>query len=174
MTSHALCGLTDAMIVGMNSFIKNQTWRPLAMSINLAKSRKIVSVALKKAQEIGLTKPMSVVVLDARAAVKAFESQDGSSTLRFKVAFGKANGAISLGIGSRAIFERAKTEPFFVQAANALAGGDLVPVPGGVLVRDRKGALIGAVGVTGDTSGNDEICAVAGIEAAGYQADTGG
>ncbi|MGB7205002.1 MAG: heme-binding protein [Anderseniella sp.] len=144
------------------------------MSVTLAKARKIISVALKKAQDIGLTKPMSVVVLDARAAVKAFESQDGSSTLRFKVAFGKANGAIALGIGSRAIFERAKTEPFFVQSVNALAGGDLVPVPGGVLIRDRKGMIVGAVGVTGDTSANDEICAVAGIEAAGFQADTGG
>lgn len=144
------------------------------MSITLAKSRKIVSVALKRAQEIGLTRPMTVVVLDARGAVKACESQDGSSTLRFKVAFGKANGCIGLGIGGRAIFARAREQAFFVQAVNALADGNLVPVPGGVLMRDRKGAVIGAVGVTGDTSENDEICAIAGIEAAGYQADTGG
>jgi uncharacterized protein GlcG (DUF336 family) len=144
------------------------------MSISLAKSRRIVAVALKKAQEIGLTKPMSVIVLDARAAVKAFESQDGSSLLRFKVAYGKANGSLALGIGSRAIFERAKDQPYFIQSVNALANGDLVPVPGGVLIRDRKGAVIGAVGITGDTSDNDEICAVAGIEAAGFQADTGG
>ena len=144
------------------------------MSITLAKSRKIVSAALKKAQEIGLTKPMTVVVLDARGTVKACESQDGSSTLRFKVAFGKANGCIGLGIGGGAIFARANEQPYFVQAVNALADGNLVPVPGGVLVRDRKGAAIGAVGVTGDTSDNDEICAVAGIEAAGLQADTGG
>lgn len=142
-------------------------------TLSLAKSRRIVSAALKKAQEIGLSKPMSVVVLDARAAVKAFESQDGSSTLRFKIAFGKANGAIALGIGSRAIFDRAQQQPYFVQSVNALAGGDLVPVPGGVLVKDRKGEIIGAVGVTGDTSDNDEICAVAGIEAAGYAAVTG-
>ncbi len=144
------------------------------MSITLAKSRKIVSVALKKAQEIGLTKPMTVVVLDARGTVKACESQDGSSTLRFKIAFGKANGCIALGIGSRAIFARANEQPYFVQAVNAQADGNLVPVPGGVLVRDRKGAIIGAVGITGDTSDNDEACAVAGIEAAGFQADTGG
>ncbi|MEM9470414.1 MAG: heme-binding protein [Pseudomonadota bacterium] len=144
------------------------------MSITLAKSRKIVSVALKKARDIGLTKPMTVVVLDARGTVKACESQDGSSTLRFKVAFGKANGCIALGIGARAIFARANEQPYFVQSVNALADGNLVPVPGGVLVRDRKGAIIGAVGVTGDTSDNDEICAVAAIEAAGLQADTGG
>lgn len=142
-------------------------------ALTLAKSRRIIAVALKKAQEIGLTKPMSVVVLDARGAVKAFESQDGSSTLRFKMAFGKANGSLSLGIGSRAIFERAQQQPFFVQAVNALAQGDLLPVPGGVLVKDRKGAIIGAVGVTGDTSDNDEICAVAGIEVAGFSAATG-
>lgn len=144
------------------------------MSITLAKSRKIVSVALKKAQEIGLTKPMTVVVLDARGTVKACESQDGSSTLRFKIAFGKANGCIALGIGSRAIFTRANEQPYFIQAVNAQAGGDLVPVPGGVLIRDRKGVVIGAVGITGDTSDNDEACAAAGIEAAGFQADTGG
>ena len=144
------------------------------MSITLAKSRKIVSVALKKARDIGLTKPMTVVVLDARGTVKACESQDGSSTLRFKVAFGKANGCIALGIGSRAIFARANEQPYFVQAVNAQADGNLVPVPGGVLVRDRKGVVIGAVGVTGDTSDNDEICAVAAIEAVGFQADTGG
>ena len=109
--------------------------------LTLAKSRRIVSTALKKAQELGLTKPMSVAVLDARGTVKAFESQDGSSTLRFKIAFGKANGALALGIGSRAIFERAQQQPFFVQAVNALAQGDLVPVPGGVLVKDRKGVV---------------------------------
>ena len=141
--------------------------------VTLAKSRRIVSVALKKASDLGITKPMSVVVLDARGAVKAFESQDGSSTLRSKVPFGKANGAIALGIGSRAIFERAQQQPYFVQAVNALAQGDLVPVPGGVLIRNRKGEIMGAVGVTGDTSDNDEICAVAGIEAAGFDAVTG-
>jgi uncharacterized protein GlcG (DUF336 family) len=142
--------------------------------ITLSKSRKIVSAALKKAQELGLRQPMSVVVLDSRAAVKVFESQDGSSLLRFKMAHGKANGSLALGIGSRAIFERAKQQPFFSQAVNALADGGLVPVPGGVLIRDRKGAIVGAVGITGDTSDNDEICAVAGIEAAGFIADTGG
>ena len=78
-----------------------------------------------------------------------------------------------MGIGSRAIFERAQQQPYFVQSVNALANGNLVPVPGGVLIRNRKGEVIGAVGVTGDTSDNDEICAVAGIEAAGFEAVTG-
>src|SRR3546814_323701 len=85
----------------------------------------------------------------------------------------RSRGAVSLGMGSRAIFRRAQEQPFFVQAINGLAGGSLVPVPGGVLVRDAEGTIVGAVGVTGDTSDNDEACAIAGIEAAGYSADPG-
>jgi uncharacterized protein GlcG (DUF336 family) len=87
------------------------------------------------------------------------------------MAQGKARGAISLGMGSRAIFKRAQEQPFFVQALNGLAGGFLVPVPGGVLIRDSDGEIVGAVGITGDTSDNDEACA--GIEAAGFTADPG-
>jgi len=117
---------------------------------------------------------MAVVVLGAAGTIKASESQDGTSLLRPKVAHGKAYGAIAVGIGSRALFERAKSEPFFIQAANALCDGALVPVAGGVLVRDNDGNLLGAVGVTGDTSDNDEVAAVAGITAAGFVADTGG
>lgn len=108
-------------------------------------------------------------MLDAGGWPVAFEREDGASNLRFKVAHGKAFGAVSLGLGSRALFERAQAQPYFVQAVNALADGALVPVPGGVLVRggpDR--AILGAVGVTGDSSDNDEICARAGVEAAGF------
>jgi uncharacterized protein GlcG (DUF336 family) len=76
-------------------------------------------------------------------------------------------------VGSRALFERAKQEPFFIQSVNALCDGALVPVAGGVLIRNQDGELLGAIGVTGDTSDNDELCAVAGIEAAGFVADTG-
>ena len=94
--------------------------------------------------------------------------------LRPKVAHGKAYGAIALGVGSRVLFERAKSEAFFIQAANSLCDGALVPVPGGVLVKDSDGNILGAVGVTGDISDADETCAVAGIEAAGFTADTGG
>jgi uncharacterized protein GlcG (DUF336 family) len=105
--------------------------------------------------------------------LKAFERQDGTSILRPQIAHGKAFGALGMGLGSRALFERAQQQPYFVQAINALAGGALVPVPGGVLVKDANGSLLGAVGVTGDNSDNDEIAAVAGIEAAGLVADTG-
>lgn len=138
------------------------------MSITLDKAYTIISAAFEKGGELGL-KPLSVAVLDAGGHVIAFARQDGSSNLRFKIAEGKAAGAIALGMGSRAIFERAQQQPYFVGALNGLMDGSMVPVPGGVLVMEG-GALVGGVGVTGDTSDNDEIAAVAGIEAAGFDA----
>lgn len=143
------------------------------MDLLLADAKKIIEHTLA-AQAKNNFKPMAVVVLGSAGTIKASESQDGTSLLRPKIAHGKAHGAIALGIGSRALFERAKVEPFFIQSVNALSDGALVPVPGGVLVRDKDGNLLGAVGVTGDLSDNDEVCAVAGIEAAGFVADTGG
>jgi uncharacterized protein GlcG (DUF336 family) len=140
--------------------------------ITLAQASTIIETALAKAAEMKL-KPLTVAVLDAGGHLKALARQDDTSTLRPEVAQGKARGAISLGIGSRAIFRRAQEQPFFIQAINGLAGGSLVPVPGGVLVRDAEGTIVGAVGVTGDTSDNDEACAIAGIEATGYAADPG-
>jgi len=142
------------------------------MDLSLADAKKIIEHALAT-QSKNSFKPMAVVVLGAAGTIRASESQDGTSLLRPKVAHGKAYGAIAIGIGSRALFERARKEPFFIDAVNTLCDGALVPVPGGVLVRTAEGELIGAVGVTGDTSDNDELCAVAGIEAAGFKADTG-
>lgn len=142
------------------------------MELTLANAKRIIESSLAEQQKQGF-KPMAVVVLNAQGSIKASESQDGTSLVRPKVAHGKAFGAISLGLGSRALFERAKVEPFFIQAMNSLCDGALVPVPGGVLIRSTEGELIGAVGITGDTSDNDEQCAVAGIEAAGFKADTG-
>lgn len=143
------------------------------MDLTLADAKKIIEHTLA-AQATNAFKPMAVVVLSAAGTIRASESQDGTSLLRPKVAHGKAYGAIAIGLGSRALFERAKVEPFFIQAVNSLCDGALVPVAGGVLVRDKAGNLVGAVGVTGDTSDNDELCAVAGIEAAGFVAQTGG
>ena len=142
------------------------------MNLSLADAKKIIEHTLA-AQAKNNFKPMAVVVLSEAGTIRASESQDGTSLLRPKVAHGKAYGAISLGMGSRALFERAKAEPFFIQSVNALCDGALVPVAGGVLIRDSDGNLIGAVGVTGDTSDNDETCAVAGIEAAGFVAQIG-
>jgi len=143
------------------------------MELTLKQAKDIIEKALSVQKEKGF-KPMAVVVLGADGAIKASESQDGTSAIRPKIAHGKAFGAYSMGLGSRALFERAKVEPFFIQAMNSLCDGALVPVPGGVLIRSKDGELLGAVGVTGDISDNDEICCVAGVEAVGLVADTGG
>ncbi len=140
--------------------------------IRLTKANAIIRVALKKGEELGLN-PLAVAVLDAGGHLKAFQAHDGTSILRPQIAHGKAYGALAMGMGSRAINRAADERPNFLTAVNALADGALVPVPGGVLVRSRSGEIIGAVGVTGDTSDNDEACARAGIEAAGFTADCG-
>jgi uncharacterized protein GlcG (DUF336 family) len=140
--------------------------------ITLDTARAIVAGARAHGSSAGF-KPLTVVVLDAGGHVVAVEREDGSSMKRFEIGFGKAHGALSLGMGSRSIMARAEQQPFFIAAVTAAVGGALVPVPGGVLVRDPDGALLGAVGVTGDSSDNDEAAAVAGIEGAGLTAETG-
>src|SRR5947209_13386057 len=140
--------------------------------LTLDVARKILDVALAKGVEKKL-KPLVITVLDARGCVKISAAQDGTSLLRSEIAHGKAFGALAMGMGSRALFQRAQEQAYFVSAVNSLAQGRLVPVPGGVLMHDAGGALLGAVGVSGDTSDNDEICAIAGIEAAGLKATAG-
>jgi uncharacterized protein GlcG (DUF336 family) len=139
--------------------------------LTLDHARTILDAALAKAVERGL-KPLAVAVLDARGSLKAFAAQDGTSLKRGEVARGKADGALALGMGSRAIAKAAAERPSFVAAVTHAVGGSLVPAPGGVLVL-QGGEVVGAVGVSGDLSDNDEICAVAGIEAAGLKADPG-
>jgi uncharacterized protein GlcG (DUF336 family) len=141
------------------------------MSTNLATARTIITTALQFGHDKGF-KPLTVVVLDAGGNVVAAEREDGSSNKRFEIAHGKAFGAISIGIGSRALMARAEQQPYFIAAAGAAIGGALVPVPGGVLIQ-VGGVTVGAVGVSGDTSDNDEAAAVAGIEATGLAANTG-
>lgn len=139
------------------------------MSINLETARAIVAGARDAGRQSGL-KPLTVVVLDAGGHVTAAEREDGASNKRFEIALGKAHGALSLGMGSRGLMERAEQQPYFMAAVTQAVGGSLVPVPGGVLIREVDGALVGAVGITGDTSDNDEAAAVAGIEGAGLVA----
>ena len=139
------------------------------MSIDLQTARTIVAEALAAARAKGF-KPLTVAVFDAGGHLVAAEREDGSSNKRFEIASGKAQGALALGMGSRALMARAEQQPYFIAAATSAIGGSLIPVPGGVLVRDTAGSLVGAVGVSGDTSDNDEIAAVAGIEAAGLRA----
>ena len=140
--------------------------------ITLRRARTIIKGALAKGKDDGM-KPLAVIILDAGGNVKAFEREDGASNYRFQVAHGKAHGAVGMGMGSRALFNRAEQQAYFVTSVAVQNGTHVVPVPGGVLIRDKKGALLGAVGISGDTSDNDESAAVAGIEAAGLVAETG-
>ena len=141
------------------------------MPMTLEQAQKIVSVALAHARTHKM-KSMAVVVLDERGAMRAAAAEDNSSVGRAKVAFGKANGCIMMGLGSRALQTRAKDNPQFMMAADHLFGG-LIAVPGGVLIKDAAGVIAGSVGISGDTSDNDEACAMAGIAAAGLKGDTG-
>jgi len=142
------------------------------MTLLLAQAQTIVTAALAEARRAGM-KPLVVTVLDARGTTKALAAEDGTSLRRTDIAHGKAHGALALGMGSRAIAKRAAEQAYFIAAVTHVAGGALIPVPGGVLVRDDEGALLGAVGVSGDTSDNDEVAALAGIAAAGLLGDPG-
>ncbi|RMD94701.1 MAG: heme-binding protein [Alphaproteobacteria bacterium] len=135
-------------------------------TVGLRKARTIIRKALAKAREMEL-KPLSVVVVDAGGHVIAFEREDGASPGRFDIARGKAYGAVMTGMPGSALRDRAEAQAYFVNALNGLWGGRMVPVPGGILLRDSRGNVIGAVGVTGDTSENDAIAGMAGVEAAG-------
>lgn len=136
--------------------------------VTLKQAQQIVEVALKTGHEKNM-KPLTVAVLDARGCLVAF-AMEGGGLLRESIAKGKAWGALGMGRSSRALEQFAKDRPHFVNAAIEASGGRLVPVPGGVLIKDAAGAIVGAVGVSGDTSDNDEIAGVAGIQAAGLVA----
>ncbi|MDB5513075.1 MAG: hypothetical protein JWR08_2558 [Enterovirga sp.] len=145
------------------------------MRLTLAHASTIVDAALDEARRLSLA-PMTVVVLDAGGHPVALKRQDGSGILRVEIATGKAWGALGLGAGSRVLADRVASGAAgaaFVNAIAAASGGRVVPVAGGVLVRDGGGEVLGAVGVSGDLSDKDETCAVAGIEAAGLVPDTG-
>ncbi len=139
-------------------------------TINLRKARLIIRKTLEKGRELGL-RPLSVVVLDTGGHVIAFEREDGASPGRFQIAEGKAYGAVMLGMNGSQLRDRAEAQAYFVEAVNGAYGGKVIPVPGGILVRDAKGAILGAIGVTGDTSENDLAAGIAGIEAAKLIAD---
>ena len=135
------------------------------MSINLETAKTITAGVRAAGRERGL-KPLTVVVLDRGGHVLSVEREDGASNNRFEIAYGKAYGALALGMGSRSLMARAEQQAYFINSAAAAIGGRLVPVPGGVLVKDETGTVIGCVGVSGDTSDNDELAAISGIERA--------
>ena len=138
--------------------------------LSLAKANAIIVSALEKAAELEL-QPLGIAVLDAGGHLVAFQRQDGASFLRPEMASGKAFGALALGMGSRRLDAFARDRPHLMAGVQDVSGGRIVAVPGGVLIRDGGGAILGAVGISGDTSDNDEAAAVAGIEAAGFSAE---
>jgi uncharacterized protein GlcG (DUF336 family) len=140
------------------------------MKLDLA--QKIVAATLAHARSRNML-PLAVAVLDARGSPRALAAEDGTSLRRSDIAIGKAHGALAMGLGSRTLMKRAETHPHFIAAVTHAVGGSLIPVPGGVLIRDGEDALLGAVGVSGDTSDNDEAAGVAGIGAVGLKADPG-
>ena len=140
------------------------------MAVTLEQARTMIAETFKKGHELGL-KPLSAVVLDAGGHVQAFEREDGAAPGRFGIAHGKAYGAVMLGMAGRAQMARAEQQAYFMAAVNGVYGGAVVPAPGGLLLRDDAGVVIGALGVTGDTSDNDVKAALAGIEAAGLKGE---
>ena len=140
--------------------------------LSLATAQTLVAAALKHARDKGFL-PLAVAVLDARGALVAYAAEDGSSLHRQDIALAKANGALGMGLGSRTLAARSRIAPQFFAALPVIMQGGLAPAPGGVLVRDQGGRLIGAVGVSGDMSDNDEAAALAGIAAAGLVGDPG-
>lgn len=140
--------------------------------LTLEQAQTIIDTALEHGTDNKL-QPLAVLVLDARGVLKAYAAQDGTSLRRAEIAQGKAHGALSFGIGSRALAKRAAASPHFIAAVTHAVGGSLVPVPGGVLIRADDKSIIGAVGISGDNSDNDEAAAIAGITAAGLTADPG-
>jgi uncharacterized protein GlcG (DUF336 family) len=138
------------------------------MPLKLDEAQAIVAAALSYARAKSL-KPMGFVVLDERGALRAAAVEDGASLARWKVAYGKANGALSMGVSSRKLHDMAVERPHFVASLASVFSEGLIPVPGGVLVRDNDGGVLGAAGASGDTSDNDEAALIAAIEDAGLR-----
>jgi uncharacterized protein GlcG (DUF336 family) len=141
-------------------------------SISLEAASIIVDQALAKGREMKF-RSLGVAVLDPRGCLKAYKAEDGTSLMRLDIAFGKAWGTLGMGFGNRELQRRGDSYPVFFNSLQIMTEGKIVPVPGGVLIRNQAGAIVGAVGITGDSSDNDELCAIHGITAAGLMPDTG-
>ena len=141
------------------------------MNVPLAQASVIVDAVLDAGERHGY-QPLTCAVLDAGGHLVALKRADGSGILRAEIAFAKAWGALGMGLPTRVLAQRAEAMPQFFAALGSVSGGRMVPVPGGVLIRESD-TIIGAVGVSGDMSDPDEQCAVEGIEAAGLVADAG-
>ena len=135
--------------------------------LTLKQANLIINTAIHVARELNLA-PLTVVVLDSAGHVKALQREDGASMIRQQIATAKAWGAVNMGVSSRSLAAVADQRPDFINALIDVAGGKIMPVPGGVLIRDMDNRLLGAVGISGDVSDQDERCAIAGIEAVGF------
>lgn len=142
------------------------------MPLSLSAAQTILTATLAEGRAKNMNS-LAICILDERGAIKVAASEDGTSLKRIDIARGKAMGAISLGMGSRGIARMANERPHFITAATHAIGGALIPVAGGVLIRDASNAVIGAIGVSGDTSDNDEVAAMVGIASAGLKGDPG-
>ena len=141
-------------------------------SVSLEAASIIIDQALAKGREMKF-KPLAVAVLDPRGCLKAYKAEDGTSLMRFEIAFGKAWGALGMGFGGRELERRGDAYGIFFNSLQAMSEGKIVPAAGGVLIRNAAGLLVGAVGISGDGSDNDELCAIHGIAATGLKPDTG-
>lgn len=137
------------------------------MPLTLQQCNQIISAALNHGISLKAA-PLTVAVVDAGGHLLALQRQDGASNLRPQIAMAKAAGTLALGFSSRKLAEIARDRPELVGAMTTLPGGAMMPSPGGVIIIDRGGAIVGAVGVTGDTSDNDELCAIAGVHGIGF------
>jgi uncharacterized protein GlcG (DUF336 family) len=142
------------------------------MKLTMDQALTIAQVTIAEGKRRGFA-PLCAVVLDAGGHALALLRDEAASISRPEIATAKAAGCLGMGFGGREIAKRAAAVPNFIAALNGIFPKGILPVPGGVLIRDTHGSLIGAVGVTGDTSDHDELCALAGIAAAGLVADTG-
>ena len=142
------------------------------MSLTLEAAQLIIAKTLEHRKEAKM-KPLGAVIMDTRGVVKAAAIEDGSSLARFDIASGKARASIMFNIGTRGVEKFAKDRPHFIDGAISVLPGGIIPIPGGVIIKDKAGAIVGSIGVSGDTSDNDELAALAGIAAAGFVGDAG-
>ena len=138
--------------------------------ITLAQANRIIEAIFARGRELGC-RPLSAIVVEPGAKVKAFQKEDDSSMMRFEMAFGKAYAALALGRSSSLVRVRAEERSLFMQYLIRASGDQIFPEGGGMLIHGTKGELLGAVGVTGDTQERDEELAVHGIRAAGLKTD---
>ena len=135
--------------------------------LTLKKANLIIHGALKTARQLNLA-PLAVVVLDENGFVKSMQREDGAAILKQEIATAKAWGAVNMGMSSRSLAVMAEQRPIFMNALIDIAGGKMMPAPGGVLIRDEDNNIVGAVGISGDGSDKGERSAVAGIKEAGF------